>query len=205
MARVETLFATKIYRAEIAATARGRQLATETRSACAVIARDDRAGQAWCRRHKYRGYTSYASLNDLTLRSPEIADLVAVIDGHVARLARQLDLDLGRRRLACNSIWINVLAPGGHHAAHIHPHSAISGTYYVDLPPGASAIRFEDPRLGLMMAAPPRKSTARRASRTFVGIAPKAGTLLLWESWLRHEVPENGGHAPRVSISFNYS
>ena len=58
-----------------------------------------------------------------------------------------------RSRRTLNSLWVNVMAPGGVHGAHIHPHSALSGTYYVALPKGRNAIRFEDPRLPLMMAA----------------------------------------------------
>ncbi len=32
-----------------------------------------------------------------------------------------------------------------------------------------------------------------------------AGTVLLFESWLRHEVPPNPVRAERVSISFNFN
>ena len=84
-------------------------------------------------------------------------------------------------------------------------HAAISGTYYVALPKGASAIRFEDPRLPLMMAAPPRKPMARAGNKSFVTVEPKPGMLLLWESWLRHDVPLNEARGQRVSVSFNYS
>ena len=115
-----------------------------------------------------------------------------------------LELDLGRKRLVPDSLWINIQAPGGHHAAHIHPHSVISGTYYVEIRRGGSAIRFEDPRHGLMMAAPSRRIKARVANRTFVDVVPKAGTLLLWESWLRHEVPANRARRDWISLSFNY-
>ncbi len=202
MPHIASLFATPLYRAEIG---NGHpRLHREIRAECLMIAADDKAGQAWSRGHGYRGYTSYASLNDLTWRSPVMAELATVISGHVAAFARTLDLDVGRRPWVPDSLWINSLAPGGHHAAHIHPHSVISGTYYVDVPKGASAIRFEDPRLGLMMAAPPRKATARLANRTFVEVQPKAGTVLLWESWLRHEVPVNKARTNRVSLSFNY-
>jgi len=55
-----------------------------------------------------------------------------------------------------------------------------------------------------MMAAPPRRMRASREAQSFVSVAPKAGTLLLWESWLRHEVPINAAAAERISISFNY-
>ncbi len=203
MAALDTLFVTRILRAELGG--RSRRLVDDLRMTCLAIAEEDRAGQAWCREHGYRGYTSYASLDDLTRRASVFADLVRLIDPRVARYARSVDLDLGRRRLALDSLWINVLEPGGHHAAHIHPHSVVSGTFYVEVPKGASAIRFEDPRHGLMMAAPPRKSNARIANRRFVSVEPKSGTVLLWESWLRHDVPVNNARRPRVSLSFNYA
>ena len=123
----------------------------------------------------------------------------------VPLFARALDFDLSDKRLVLDDIWINVLPPGGAHGSHIHPHAAISGTYYVATPAGASAIRFEDPRLGLMMAAPPRRRGARPENRTFVSIAPKERSLLMWESWLRHEVPINEAETNRISVSFNYA
>lgn len=202
MARITPHFVTQIYRAEIASGS--GSLTGDLKKECEVIAAEDRAGQAWSRQHGYRGYTSYASLNDLPMRSSVFGDFVRRLDTHVRLFARRLDFELGGKGLVLDSLWINVLEPGGHHAAHLHPLSVISGTYYVDVPAGASAIRFEDPRHMLMMAAPPRKATARRTNRTFVAIEPKAGTVLLWESWLRHEVPTNKARRPRISVSFNY-
>jgi uncharacterized protein (TIGR02466 family) len=200
MGKIETYFATRIYQAETA-----QKLLRELKRSCLAIACDDRAGQAWCRANNYSGYTSYASLNDLPWRFPVFAGLEKLIDTHVALFARTLDFDLGRKRLSCNSLWINVMPQGAYHASHLHPHSAISGTFYVAIPRGAGAITFEDPRHGLMMAAPLRKKTAYRENRSHVTIAPKSGTLLLWESWLRHEVPVNQAKGERISVSFNYS
>ena len=203
MATFETLFVTRIYRAELASRAPGKRLLEELRGACLSIAGDDRAGQSWCEQNGYRGYTSYASLNDLPWRSPAFADLVTAIEPHLGEFAKASEFDLGRQKLVVDSIWINVLEPGGHHAAHIHPHSVVSGTYYVEVPDGAGAIRFEDPRLGMMMAAPPRRARASREAQSFVSVAPRAGSLLLWDSWLRHEVPTNTAKTERISISFN--
>jgi uncharacterized protein (TIGR02466 family) len=203
MAAIERLFATRIYQATLGGRdARGLNRDIET--ACLSIARDDRAGQAWSREHGYRGYTSYASLNDLTVRSPTFEELERRLRPHVARFAKALHFDL-EKRLALDSIWINVLKPGGTHTGHIHPSSVISGTYYVTIPKGASALKFEDPRLGLMMAAPRRKESAPRDAQPFVTVAPKPGTLVLFESWLRHEVPANPAREDRISVSFNYA
>jgi uncharacterized protein (TIGR02466 family) len=203
-AEIEALFPTKIYRAELTG-AKARQLNDDLLIACRSIAKDDRAGQAWCRANAYPGYTSYSSLTDLTIRAPQFADLETHIDTHVAAFARDLHFELGARRLKLDSIWINILKPGGVHTAHIHPHSIISGTYYVSVPKGSSALKLEDPRLGLMMAAPAKKAKAPREAQSFVYLDPAPGTLILFESWLRHEVPPNQARQDRISISFNYA
>ncbi len=203
MSTIDHLFVTKIYRTIL----RGKTVQAmnaDLSHATHVFAGDDAAGQAWSTAKNYDGYTSYASLNDLTWRAPEFADLKAHIDGHVRDFVKELDFDLGGVPLSLNSLWVNILQPGGAHSAHIHPHSVLSGTYYVDVPAGAGAIRFEDPRHAMMMAAPPRKVRAKRENQPFVTIEPKPGMLLLWESWLRHDVPVNRAEAPRLSVSFNY-
>lgn len=202
MAEIAALFVTKLYRAELDAA---RALNAELAKACRAIAEADKAGQAWCREKGYRGYTSYASLDDLPKRDPSIAALRRELDKHAAAFARALHLDLGARKLRLDSLWINVLAPGGVHSGHIHPHSALSGTYYVDVPAGASALKLEDPRHPLMMAAPPRRADAPESERTFVYVTPRAGEVLMWESFVRHEVPANAAKKPRISISFNYA
>ena len=123
---------------------------------------------------------------------------------HASDFAKELAFDLGRKpRL--DSLWVNLLKPGGHHSAHIHPHSILSGTLYVEVPAKSGEIRFEDPRLPMMMAAPVRRDDAPDELRPFVAVAPTAGLLLMWESWLRHEVLPGQAKADRLSISFNFS
>lgn len=200
MVGFQTLFATRLYQARLS-TARNRVL----EKTCLGFAAEDRAGRRWAREHGYGGYTSYASLNDLTRRASVLAELEVDIAKHVAIFARDAQFDLGKRRLTLDSLWINVMDKGAVHAPHLHPHAAVSGTYYVTVPERSGTIRFEDPRLPMLMAAPPRKKSARLENRTFVTVMPKPGMLLLWESWLRHGVEANGARRPRISISFNYA
>ena len=194
-----TLFATPISQTRL----EGLDLA-ELEASCLSVAEDDEAGQAWCEAEGFAGYTSYASLTDLPWRFPIFADLVAQLDAHVAKFARGLHFDLGEGALALEDIWINILPEGGIHTGHIHPHSVISGTTYIALPEDGAAIKFEDPRLPMMMAAPPRLKDAPEAFRQFVYVEPTVGDVLLWESWLRHEVPMNMAEEDRISMSFNY-
>jgi uncharacterized protein (TIGR02466 family) len=203
MSDIASLFVTRLYRARLADL--GKSVDTsELAASCYSIAEDDEAGQTWCEENGYPGYTSYASLDDLPYRFPVFKDLVKALDKHVAVFAKDLQFDLDGRRLKLDSLWINILPEGGVHTSHIHPHSVISGTTYVAVPDGASAIKFEDPRLPMMMAAPSRLKNARAELRTFHYVAPEPGEVLLWESWLRHEVPVNMSEDDRISVSFNY-
>nr|WP_314446577.1 TIGR02466 family protein [uncultured Sphingomonas sp.] len=190
------LFATPLYEAELDLDL--AELAHSIHS----LAEDDSAGRRWAREHGYKGYTSYASLNDLPRRDPVVADLARALTRHAAIFARELAWDVKPK---LDSLWVNKLKPAGHHSAHIHPHSILSGTLYVEVPEGAGAIRFEDPRLPMMMAAPTRRADAPEPLRTFVTVHPRPGQLLLWESWLRHEVLPGTGRADRLSVSFNFA
>jgi len=197
---VRALFPTLLYQEPLGDDA----LVAELERSVRTLADDDTAGRRWSREHGYRGYTSYASLNDLPQRDPAFADLKRRLDRHVARFAEACAFDLGGRRLRLDSLWVNLLRPGGHHGAHIHPHSAVSGTLYLAMPPGAGGLKLEDPRLPMLMAAPPRAADAAEDRRTFVTVQPEPGTVLLWESWLRHEVVANAAKGERLSVSFNY-
>ncbi|HEY0131777.1 MAG TPA: TIGR02466 family protein [Allosphingosinicella sp.] len=195
-----SLFASRFYEGEVGLA----PLTAELETACRSLAREDLAGRRWSSDHNYRGYTSYASLNDLPKRDPAFAELVRHLNRHVAAFAADCAFDLEGGRLKLDSLWVNVLKPGGAHSGHIHPHSIVSGTLYVAVPAGSGALKLEDPRLPMMMAAPPRREDAPEDLRTFVYAEPRPGTLFLWESWLRHEVVSGTGKGERISISFNY-
>jgi uncharacterized protein (TIGR02466 family) len=204
MAEIASLFVTRLYRAALNDLAKKKIDYAELKSACEGIAEDDEAGQAWCEENGYPGYTSYASLNDLPWRFPIFGDLEKALDKHVEAFCKDLGFDLQGRRLKCGSFWINILPEGGMHASHIHPHSVISGTTYVSMPAGTSALKLEDPRLPMMMHAPLRLKKAGQELQSFVYVKPKVGEVLMWESWLRHEVPMNMAEEERISVSFNY-
>ena len=204
MPRIDSLFVTRLYRAAL--SEQGKPVdERELLASCYSIAEDDEAGQEWCEENSYPGYTSYASLTDLPWRFPIFADLVESLDAHVAAFAEDLGFDLGDKGLVLEDLWINILPEGGTHSSHIHPHSVISGTTYVAMPEGTSALKLEDPRLAMMMAAPPRRKDVREELKSFIYVKPVVGEVLLWESWLRHEVPMNMTEEDRISVSFNYA
>ena len=202
-AAIQTWFPTCIYCAPLAPrepAAFNRQLLAE----CRLLRDTDKDGRRWCARNYPGGYTSYGSVDRLHEFSPTFAELERRIRRHVARFVRRLDLDLAGRRLAMTDCWVNMMTGGVVHGLHLHPLSLVSGTYYLVTPPGSAALKFEDPRLDRFMARPPVLHPDRAATAPFVSYPARAGRVVLFESWLRHEVPAGRTSAERVSISFNY-
>ncbi len=178
-----------------------RELADE----CRRLRDYDRAGRRWSATNYPGGYTSYASMNELHRFSSTFAALERKLLRHVRRFARRLDYDLRGRTVQLTDLWVNLMPPTVAHPLHLHPLSFISGTYYVATPPGCPGLKFEDPRLDRFMAAPPRRPDARTDNRTHVTYPAEAGNVILFESWLRHEVPPNRADAERISVSFNFN
>ena len=201
---VHSYFPTSIYAAPLRATAEDR-LNDRLLAECRMLREDDGAGRRWSVRGYPGGFTSYSSANKMHTVSPTFAKLERHLTRHVRKFARVLELDLTDRALEMTDCWVNIMPPGVAHSLHLHPLATISGTYYVRVPRGSPGLKFEDPRLGQMMASPPRRADAAPANRPWVTMPAEPGHLLLFESWLRHEVPANAARSERVSISFNYS
>lgn len=174
-------------------------------SEAASIRDYDEPGRRWSAQNYPGGYTSYASMNGLHQFSSTFSALEKKITRHVRAYAKTLHLDLRRREVQMTDCWLNIMPPSAAHSLHLHPNAFISGTYYVRTPAGCPGLKFEDPRLSKFMAAPPRQASAPEEFRAHVTLPAEAGHLILFESWLRHEVACNRSDAERISISFNYN
>jgi uncharacterized protein (TIGR02466 family) len=181
------------------------RLNAELADECRRLREYDAAGRKWSEKNYPGGYTSYASMNELHRFSSTFADLEKRLAGHVRAFSRTLDFDLRGRTIQLSDIWVNIMPPASSHSLHLHPLSFISGTYYVTTPAGCPGLKFEDPRLDRFMAAPPRLAGARRENQVHITYPAEAGNVILFESWLRHEVAANRSDAERISISFNFN
>jgi uncharacterized protein (TIGR02466 family) len=180
----------------------GEKFNRELLKECYQICDFDDKGRAWSQKNYPGGYTSYSSMAQLHRFSSTFAELERRINKHVKTFTAHLEMDL--RKFAMSDCWVNIMPQRVVHSLHLHPLSFMSGTYYVSTPPGCSNIKFEDPRLSKFMAAPPRLASHRDENRQFVKYAAETGKVILFESWLRHEVAANQSDEDRVSISFNY-
>ncbi len=109
--------------------------------------------------------------------------------------------------------WANVNGRGHGNEFHQHPGAFWSAVYYVDDggiaddPSLGGQLEFQDPRGVATVMYAPTLTIAGRASQAMGGaeqIAPKAGTLIAFPSWLSHGVRPYAGSRERVSIAINF-
>ncbi len=156
----------------------------------------DPDGRRWSEKNYPGGYTSYGTLSELHRQFTVFDRLKTAVDREVLTYARGLGFTEKGWALGMTSLWVNLMPEGCYHAFHHHPRSVVSGSYYVDVPKGSAPLRIEDPRATLFMASP-----ARKIQEDFF---PKSGEIILFESWLKHEVPPGTSKGVRISVSFNY-
>jgi uncharacterized protein (TIGR02466 family) len=200
---IQAWFPTFIYY-EVLSKSGGEKFNRELLKECYQIRDFDDEGRKWSEKCYPGGYTSYGSMAQLHKFSSTFTELERRIISHVKRFAQHLEMDLRKKQFSMSDCWINIMPRQAVHSLHLHPLSFVSGTYYISTPPGCSNIKFEDPRLSKFMAAPPRLPKHRDENKQFVSYPAETGKVILFESWLRHEVAANQSEEDRVSVSFNY-
>jgi len=109
--------------------------------------------------------------------------------------------------------WANVNERGHGNEFHQHPGAFWSTVYYVDDggvaddPSLGGQLEFQDPRGVATTMYAPTLTFAGRAHQAMGAseqIAPKAGTLIAFPSWLSHGVRPYAGPRERVSIAINF-
>ncbi len=201
---VRSLFPTQVYCEPLQKKGLAA-LNTDLAEECRQLREYDKAGRLWSAKNYPGGYTSYASMNELHRFSSGFTHLEKAIRRHVLAYSKVLEFDLKGREIRMTDCWVNIMPPTAAHSLHLHPLAFVSGTYYVATPKGCPGLKFEDPRLDRFMAAPPKRADAKPAHRAHVTYPAEAGNLILFESWLRHEVAANRVDEERISISFNYN
>jgi uncharacterized protein (TIGR02466 family) len=203
--KIEQHFATSIFCDALFDKKKADRINKDLIDECYRIQSIDKIGHTWCKKNYPGGYTSYSSIPNLHERSHSFISLEKIIRKKVYQYASELKLNLGGRPLVMSDFWLNIMPTAVTHSLHLHPLSVISGTYYIQTPPGCSSIEFEDPRLPMFMASPPRQTDKFGKDGTMISYPAQAGNVVLFESWLRHQVSSNPSKQDRISVSFNYA
>jgi uncharacterized protein (TIGR02466 family) len=202
---IKKCFPTLLYYEKLASPSQTKSLQRDLLKEVPQWQETDFNGQEWSESNYTGGYTSYSSISDLHKRSSTFQKLSDHLRKHALVFLKALEYEIPSKELQMTSCWINVVPPGHSHSLHLHPLSLISGTYYLKVPKKCGSLKFEDPRLSKFMAAPPRKAQASMHNQAYLHFQPKENYVVLFESWLRHEVEKNLSHQDRISISFNFN
>jgi uncharacterized protein (TIGR02466 family) len=96
--------------------------------------------------------------------------------------------------------WINLHDRGGFNFLHMHEGSLLSGSFYLQVPPGAGEFVFRDPRPGVIHGYVKGGVPNGHAD---VHLRPSDGLLVLFPCWMEHYVEPHEGDEPRITIAFN--
>ena len=152
--------------------------------------------------------TDYLSGNFFDIHHPAVTWLRDCVNVSARQYARNAGIDYEMDWHV--QAWPNVNRFGDYHNLHNHPHSWLSGTYYVQVPTGEpktkgrsdlnpGAISFFDPRAQANMLAVKGDGQVEAEHR----IMPEAGMILMWPAFVHHLVHPNLFDQTRISVSFN--
>ena len=109
------------------------------------------------------------------------------------------------RKPVMGNMWANINGPGNYNRPHVHPNSLFSGVYWIKTTENSGNLMLYDPRPGTHMSMPNR-TDGKLPPELWreVQYSPKAGTCIMFPSWLWHEVKPNQSSDTRISVSFNF-
>lgn len=136
---------------------------------------------------------------------PEAQSLIEEINGRLEALRQNInyrdDLDL-----RVESMWININHPYSYNSPHTHPNSYMSGVYYVKVPENSGKLILKHPSILQPLFTPQgviKSYDESNCSKWTVD--PEEGKLVIFPSWIEHEVTQNLSGEDRISIAFNTS
>jgi uncharacterized protein (TIGR02466 family) len=127
--------------------------------------------------------------------------IVAIVNEHTLDTAAK-----GPTRQWNVEAWANVNEHGGSNMRHVHGGSYWSAVFYVRVDEGdGGELVLHDPRMPTLAMYAPYLRFKDSGGERFVRIKPKPGMLVIFPSWLAHEVEPWESEGMRISIAINLS
>ena len=159
---------------------------------------------AWSKQNKgvqktnVNGWHSETNMHEL----PQFKPLVDELFKMVSEVFNEEWVD---RQPRLGNMWANINYQGGYNKPHIHPNSLFSGVYYVKAPKDSGKLACNDPRPGIQLNMPVRKSgqPPKHLWRE-CHLEPIEGRIIIFPFYLWHNVEPNQSNDIRISVSFNF-
>jgi uncharacterized protein (TIGR02466 family) len=130
---------------------------------------------------------------------PLFNNLYSEVKKHVNRFARELhvhkDLEFN-----CQQSWANIYHKNDYQESHFHPNFVFSAVYYAKTTPDTKII-FENPVMDMF---PLEVEVSTDVNKTYEIIYPQTGDLIIFRSYLRHQIPVHTTDDKKITIAFNF-
>ncbi len=137
---------------------------------------------------------------DLNIKDKTLKSLCEKLLEAIKTYAKQFGLT---DNLFIQNIWLNINKKHNFNVEHTHPFSLISGTFYVKTNKDTGDIVFTNPN---SMESYVKKEYIKEYNQSNSNVwwyTPQNNILILFPSWLKHQVEPNQSEEDRISISFN--
>ena len=138
------------------------------------------------------------------LKNENLKNFINEISKNIGAAVNDMGWDLEAQIVKITNMWAIINKNKAFNERHHHGNSALSAAYYVKAENNAGNIVFFDPRQANVFHHPVAKK-ANDLNGQIKSITPKAGTLVLFPSYLEHKVEENLSDEERIVVSFNIS
>ena len=133
----------------------------------------------------------------------ELKDIKKFIEFYLKQYLEEIQgVDTNLANLRITQSWLNRTKPGESHDSHSHHNSYLSGVLYIKcLPNDCINLKNRLHKSYNNIEFPKKKSTEWNA--TVITVNVKKGDLVLFPSWVPHNVDVNNTDKERISLSFN--
>jgi len=138
------------------------------------------------------------------LKNQSLKNFISAISNNIGAAVKDMDWDLEVQAVKITSMWAIINKERAFNERHHHGNSSLSAAYYVKAEKNAGDLIFFDPRQANVFHHPTSKE-ANSLNCQVQSVTPRAGTLVLFPSYLEHKVAENFSNEERIVVSFNIS
>ena len=107
------------------------------------------------------------------------------------------------KKLKLDNLWCNINYKNSYNVSHVHPEVHFSGVYYLKTPKNCGKLIFTNPNTFVRMHSEMEQASEHPDFKSHFYIEPVQNLLLIFPSYLLHEVAINNSNEKRISISFN--
>jgi len=132
---------------------------------------------------------------------PSAAAIFSAFVYNCERIAEESQWDLTSNEIRVSDLWAHVTPPGRNTQCHHHLPDHLSCAYYVKTPQDCGNLRLLDDRK--YRIGEPDSTTPNAMTGHWMEVPAKEGLMVIFPSWLNHQVSENRANEARVSLSMN--